>query len=148
MARFQWVILCERVIIEDQAKTISMVSLLENIVVPPPPPEMLRKGADSVQLPLRFFIVHQWERSNLKIGERVPARTRLITPTGKQFGEAETVVDLTVSLRSRVVGQALGIPVAGEGVYKCIIDAKIKNKWRKVGETEFGLMFQRAGRRH
>jgi hypothetical protein len=140
MAVLQWVIVCERAITEDQAKTVSLISILENITLPPPPPELLQQGQQAV-VPLRFYVVQLWSRSNVKMGERVPGRVLLSGPNGQQFGASEFVVDLTGSPRARIISQTIGFPLLGPGTYKCIVQSQMKTKWRKVGETEFGVIF-------
>jgi hypothetical protein len=146
MARLQWVVLCERAIVEDQAKTISLISILENIQLPSPPPQLLQND-QNVVLPLRFFVVHQWTRSNPKIGERIATRVLLRDPTGKQYGSQEALVDLTDSIRGRVIGQVVGVPFRGEGVYKCVVQAKVRAAWRTAGTSEFGLIYQTSALR-
>jgi hypothetical protein len=149
MAECEWVILCERVVIEDQAKTVSLISIVENLNVPPPPRQLLKGGPGAALLPFRFYVVQQWARSNPKIGERVATRLLLIGPDGKQFALQEAVLDLTGAVRGRVISQVLGIPVSREGTYKCIVEAKVRTKWRKARLYEFALVFQReGGRRH
>lgn len=149
MARCQWVILCERAFVEEQSKTVSIVGILETINVMRVPATANPNVRVHTVLPLRFFVVQQWERTNPKIGERVATRTRLIGPDGKQFGDQETVIDLTASIRTRVIGQAFGIPSHKEGLIKCVIEARVRNKWQKAGESEFGIIFQTGpGRKH
>jgi hypothetical protein len=149
MAVFQWVILCERAVIEDGTKTISLVSILENIQLPTPPQELTKPGQAVPLVPLRFFVVQQWSRSKPRVGERVPGRVRLIGPK-KEFSAQEFVVDLTGSERARVISQTIGFPLQGPGLYKCVIEAKLKMKWKAVGGTEFSVVYVNAGpaRRH
>ncbi|MGA8939909.1 MAG: hypothetical protein WB439_12170, partial [Acidobacteriaceae bacterium] len=140
MATLRWAIACERAIIEEQTGVISLVAILETINLPPPPPGFLEQQQRPV-VPYRFYLVHQWARSDPAIGERVPGRVLLIAPDGQQYGSAEFVVDLTATPRARMIGQTIGFPLFGEGSYKCVIETKLRNKWRKVGETEFGVAF-------
>lgn len=125
MAVFQWVILCERAIIEEGAKTVSLISMLENIQLPAPPPGLFKSGQAGPVVPLRFFVVQQWSRSKPKAGERVAGRIRLSGPKG-EFGSQEFVVDLTGSQRARVISQSIGFPLQGPGLYKCVIEARLK----------------------
>ena len=149
MARCEWVIACERVVIEDEAKDVSLIAILETVMTPKPPESVVRAAAAQgpIVLPLRFYVAHQWVRSNSKIGERTLTRTRLIGPDGKQFGSQEATVDLTGSKRARIISQALGRPVSREGMYRCVVEQKVRLAWRKAGETEFGFAYQ-PGKRH
>src|SRR6185437_1534925 len=135
---------------EDTAKTISIVSILENISLPAPNEEFLKQnqeGAAGPLVPLRFFVVHQWARSKTKVGERLASRVRLVGPKG-QFALQEYVIDLTASPRARVIGQVIGFPLQGPGVYKCIIEARTKAKWKKFGDTEFTVSYTNPQRKH
>jgi hypothetical protein len=144
MAVFQWVILCERAIIEEGAKAVSLISILESIQLPAPPAHLPKAGRGGPIVPLRFFVVQQWSRSKPRMGERVGGRIRLIGPKN-EFGAQEFVVDLTGSQRARVITQAIGFPLQGPGLYRCIVEAKLKTKWTKVGGTEFSLAYMEAG---
>ena len=139
MASFQWVILCERAVVEEGAKTVSLISILENIQLPVPP-HTVQKASPPVLVPLRFFVVHQWSRSNLKSGERQAGRLRFLGPRG-EFATQSFVVDLTDSQRTRLIGQTIGFPLQGPGLYQCVVEAKGKSRWRKVGSTEFNVVY-------
>jgi len=147
MAVLQWAIVCERTIIEQQTGVISLIAILETVMLPQPPPDFVEDPTQRPVVPQRFYVVQQWARSNPKIGERAPGRVRLLAPNGEQYGTSEFVVDLTAAPRARIVGQTIGFPLFGEGMYKCLIEAKVKTKWRKVGETEFGVAFAEPGAR-
>lgn len=147
MASFQWVILCERAVIEEGAKTISLISILENIQLPAPPPTMQKSVPPYLLVPLRLFVVHQWARSNSKSGERQAGRLRFVGPRG-QFAVQDFVVDLTGSQRARIIGQTIGFPLQGPGVYQCVVEAKSKSRWRKVGGTDFNLVYLPASKAH
>src|ERR1700723_95675 len=141
MARLDWVILCERAVIEAcPGSTISLVGLLESVAMPAPPPEIAQQG-QLVGVPFRFYVVQQWVRAQAKISERVPARVVLKGPNKKQFGIAEFSVDLTAGPKARVVSQLGGFPLAGAGIYKCLVQAKRGKDWRTLGETEFTVVF-------
>jgi hypothetical protein len=140
MASFQWVILCERAVVEDGTKTVSLIAILENILLPAPPPEVQKSSPPYFLVPLRFFVAHQWARSNPKSGERQAGRLRFIGPQG-QFAVQDFVVDLTGSQRARVIGQTIGFPLQGPGAYQCVVEAKTKSRWRKVGSTDFNVTY-------
>lgn len=138
MAKVDWVILCERALIEERAGTMSMVALVENVTVPAPPLEIAKQ---LFGVPYRFYVVTQWVRAKPKIGERVPARTILKAPHGKKFGLAEYTVDLTVNSKVRLITQSGGFPLAGPGVYSCLVQAKRGASWHTVGQTEFNVIY-------
>lgn len=140
MAKIDWIILCERAIVELQANTISLVALLENVTMPAPTPEMSRDGKQ-IGVPFRFYVVQQWIRTKAKIGERIPARLILKGPNKKQLITAEFNVDLTSAPKARVITQSLGFPLAGAGPYKCVVEAKQGSSWRTLREAEFNVVF-------
>ena len=125
--------------IEEQSKTLSMISMLENLQLPGPPPG-LAKRAQPLLIPQRFYVVQQWVRSKPKLGERAPGRVRMIGPRA-EFGTQEFVVDLTGTQRARIIGQAIGFPLQGPGVYRCVVETKHRTKWKRVGATEFTVTY-------
>jgi len=145
MATLQWAIMCERAILEEQTGVVSLIAVLETVMLPPPPPSFLEDQQQRPVVPYRFYLVHQWARSNPEIGERVPGRILLLAPNGEQYGSSEFVVDLTAAMRARIIGQTIGFPLFGPGVYRCVIQTRVKTKWRKAGETEFGVAFVEPG---
>jgi hypothetical protein len=116
------------------------VGLLENVTIPAPPPEITQRG-QLIGIPFRFYVVQQWVRAQPKISERVPARLMLKGPNGKGFGLAEFSVDLTAAPKARVISLVGGFPLAGVGIYKCLVQAKRGKGWRTLRETEFNLVF-------
>lgn len=140
MAVLDWVILCERVILEERARAVSMISILENIQLPTPPEGLSNADEPGPVVPLRFFVVQQWTRSKPKVGERLTGRVRLVGPAS-QFGARDFLVDLTGTPRARIISQTIGFPLQGEGRYRCIVEANVKTKWRKAGETEFNVVY-------
>ena len=141
MAKVDWVILCERAVIEaPPGSTISLVGLLETVTIPAPPAEIAQKG-QLLGVPFRFYVVQQWVRAQPKISERVPARILLKGPNKKQFPIAEFSVDLTAAPKARVISLLGGFPFAGAGTYKCLVQAKRGKGWHTLGETEFNVAF-------
>jgi hypothetical protein len=140
MARLHWVIVCERAILEEQARTVSLMSVVENIQIPRPPKSAGPDGSP-IFIPFRFYVVNQWGRANPKIGERLSSRIRLLAPSGKQYGSSEFLVDLVAAPKARVICQAIGFPLEGAGTYRCVVEAKVRTKWRKAGDTEFSVTF-------
>lgn len=140
MAKVDWIILCERTIVEAApGNTISLVALLENVTTLAPPPEITQDGKFGV--PFRFYVVQQWVRAKPKISERVPARLMLKAPNNKQFPVAEFSVDLTTAPKARVISVLAGFPLAGAGIYKCLVQAKRGQSWRTLRETEFNVVY-------
>jgi hypothetical protein len=155
VAKVDWVILCERAVIEaPPGGTISLAAILESVTMPAPPPEITQKG-QLIGIPFRFYVVQQWVRAQPKISERAPARLLLKLPNGKEFGLAEFTVDLTAAPKARVISQVSGFPLAGEGTYRCLVQVKRGKGWRTLRETEFNVVFlavptkgQKAPTRH
>lgn len=140
MAILQWTIICERAIIEEQTKTVSLMSMVENITLPLPPADFAKQVPPPL-VPFRFYVVLQFARSKPGIGERAPGRVLMIAPNEKQFGESEFVVDLTATPRARVILQTIGFPLMGAGLYRSLVQMKVRTQWRKAGQAEFGVVF-------
>jgi hypothetical protein len=136
MAKLDWVILCERAIIEAQSNSVSIVSIVENVGLVSPPPGMTQPG-QQIGVPFRFYAVQQWSRSKLSAAEETPGRIVLKGPDGKQYGQMDFIVDLTKTPKARVISLAMGFPFLGAGAYKSIVQMKRGKGWRTMGESEF-----------
>lgn len=146
MAKVDWVLLCERAIIEARSNTISLVALMENLNIPAPPPEISKPGR-LVGVPFRFYVVQQWLRSRATISERVPARLALKGPDNKQISITEFNVDLTAAPKARVITQASGFTLAGEGIYRFLVQARQGSSWRTLREAELNVVFLPGSRK-
>jgi hypothetical protein len=140
MAAVEWMILCERAIIEAQAGTVSMMALVENVTLQAPPKELTSDG-QTLLVPFRFYAVQQWLRSRPKKAEKPLARMLLVGPNNKELGHSDFTVDLSSTPKARVIIQSGGFPLMGEGPYKCVVQAKIGKTWRTLASTEFSVVF-------
>jgi hypothetical protein len=141
------VILCERAIIEEQSKALSLVCLVENITLPAPPPE-LKVDGKQIAVPFRFYVVQQWSRTKLAVKEAAEGRVLFKGPNGKQFGSVGFVIELRKTPRARVISQSFGFPLVGAGAYKCIVQLKGSKNWRTLQEAEFNVIFGDPGEVH
>jgi hypothetical protein len=59
----------------------------------------------------------------------------------KKSSAQEFAVDLTGAERAGVISRTIGFPLQGPGLYRCMIEAKLKMQWKTVGGTEFGVAY-------
>jgi hypothetical protein len=145
VAKLDWVILCERAVVEAApVNTVSLVALIENISILTPPKEITKTG-QIIGVPFRFYAVQQWSRGKAKKGERTSGRLVFKGPNGKEFGNTLFNVDLMAVPRTRLVTQAMGFPLVGAGAYKCIVEVKRGKGWRALQETEFNVILLPRG---
>lgn len=140
MSRLEWVIVTERTIVEAVTGVVSLQSIVETITVPPPPPEMLEKGSKAA-VPFRFFLNHQWVRSDVNRGERLDGRVVFLGPDKKPYFSMPFAINLEATARARLITQTPGFPLLGEGEYAFLIQERRGKRWRTVGRTQFEVRF-------
>jgi hypothetical protein len=139
VAKFDWAILCERAIVENQANIVSLVCIVENVALTEPPKELTADGKQ-LGVPFRMYLVQQWSRSKAGTAEAVPGRILCKDAKGNQFALVDFSADLSNTPRVRIMSQLGGFPYAGPGTYRFTIQAKRGKGWRVVGETEFNVL--------
>lgn len=138
MAKLLWIIACQRAIVDRENGTITLVDVVENVNIPAPPPEI---AAKKPLVPFRFAVVTQWERSDFDKSETLEGRVRLLTPSGKRYGES--IFSLMIQQRrAQIITAAHGFRYTGPGAYSVRVELNISGKWRKVGSTSFQVNLQ------
>jgi hypothetical protein len=142
MAALKWVIVCERAIVEEQVKALSIIAVMEQVRVRPSatlPPVPSGKERPAL-LAHRFTIVQFWTRSDPAIPETCESRTILYDTRGKQFAVITNPVDLVRFKSLRSIAAAPGFPWTGPGVVRMSVELKAGSRWRKVGSTEVEIV--------
>lgn len=133
MARLKLFAVCERALVEEGTRTLSLLSLVEQVRFPQLPPAPPNHG-EPVYVPYRFAVVHVWEREDPNKPETFDTRVRLIGTNGKEFGHSEQRVDMTSFRVSRVILQAPMFPWTGPGDMYVEIQLRSGKRWRTVGK--------------
>jgi hypothetical protein len=141
MAKLDWIILCERAMIEAQTNIVSITGIVENVVIGVPPSDMIPSDGKLLAVPFKFYIVAQWTRSKLAVAEAAPGRFLFKGPDKKQHGHMDFIVDLTNTPRARVISLSMGFPMAGAGDYTCVVQMKRGKAWHTAGSASFTVIF-------
>lgn len=116
---------CERVIIEQGANTLSMISILQDLSASikagtPPDPKAVA--------PQRWYALAMWRKEPSDDGKRFEQRTALIAPGGEPKIEAFSEFEMQKRTH-RVIVQIDGFPVFPPGDYT--LTAELREVGRK-----------------
>lgn len=130
MAKLDWVIPCERSIVEERSNLLSLVGILEDVGIP----SALAESAGSRQpfIPHKFSIVQLWSRSDAGKPETLEARTKVFATNGKQIGAIAFKVDLINYKRTRVISVVPGFVWTGPGELVIKVEMHKGNRWTQV----------------
>ena len=111
MPRLVYFIACEKVLVGEEDKSPSLITLFDQVIVPVPPPE-----ATGVQAGMRWSLVSYWLKLPEDEGKQYEQRTLLLSPDGEERGEVTLKFELTGS-RHRNTIRVFGFPVTTAGNY-------------------------------
>ena len=143
MAKLNWVIICERAVVDSASNSLSVMNVLEQVHAMRPTPDQVKAAAGRpIAAPLTCAVVTYWERSNPNRTERnSQVRLRLIDPKGKTLVESSLSLDLGKECRSRLIANLTLLPVDLAGRYVWRVYLRSKNRWQPVGEVSYELAF-------
>lgn len=152
MAKHAWSVICERSIIDSDAKTISLMNVLEEVhIVAYVEPGLSMKideaAVRSGNSGAGFNLVSLWLRDDVGRPEKGRGRVELLSPSGKVMLQHEYDVDLSQYLRLRTkVGfpsapldgpdPKTNGPIPGIYIFKTQQQKKRGNKKQWVTESE------------
>ena len=96
-------------------------------------------------IPLDATLVSLWWRSIPDQAEKATMRTLLVSPNDKILDEmSEIELDLTEMTRIRSIQRFQGMPYAGSGIYKFIVqlsDESPEDSWRDIATLFLSVAF-------
>ena len=121
--------------------------MIEEVEVAAPSPEVAPGDAfPEILTPQVFDLVILFARSDHDVPERSRGRVRAVRPDGVEAVPQEFDIDLTQFARSRMIVKIPGIPVAGEGIYRFLVDcANDNSEWTIPFEVPMRIMLQIPG---
>jgi hypothetical protein len=133
-----WSVLCERSILDEDTKLISMINVLEEITIPDEP------APDKV-LPIVASLVTLWTRSDIKIPAQGFARYKFTSPSGEVLQSLEQIIDLTKYERLRSRGQFAGLKLPETGLYYFEVEFRenAQVKWKRVTKVPLKVVFKK-----
>jgi hypothetical protein len=133
MAVHAWSVVCDRVVVDQASKEISLMFLREGVLIRPTTERPIST------IPVSFLVVSLWIRNEIDTPEKASTRVAVLSPNGKVIGRPiETEVDLTkgTALRSQVAFK--GMPMVGAGFYWFHIQQKTgRGRWSTVAKLPF-----------
>lgn len=144
MAKVLWSILCEKAVIDQISKTVSLHSLLEKVEISPDIRNIIEEGTKTPAIPIRFDLVTLFSRSNIEQPETAIVRLAVKKPNTKKKAHQEETIDLVSAGKGRLIIGFPAITYTGEGDYIFYIEQKHTDKsdnikWKKMSETSIEL---------
>lgn len=121
---------CDRIIVDEATKTLSLISILEQVEAPPIP------GAENVAAALTWYAVAVWQKVPEDGGKTFEQRTYLVQPDGKRILEGLSPFRMTERTH-RVFARTHGFPISQTGDYLLTLTVREKDsgeEWITVAE--------------
>lgn len=148
MAKLMFAVVAERVSVDQFTNILDVHNVIEVLQVPEPPPEVLKNAREAKKPPgfrFNFALLSHWRRTNpSKPEQTVRQRVQLLSPAGSVLASAELEFNMTHGPYTRNVIRFNAIPIAGPGTYVFRIAVKSGRQWRRVGETSYELLYDKA----
>ena len=131
MPKLLFFVPCERAIVDDIGKQVSMISVLESLNV-----NLGEKIPEDAGLPLPWMTLSFWRRIEGEEDKNFEERLQVISPNGEVYAEdvvAFNMHKLNHRVRHTIIGIRVGI--AGDTLVRLSVRAKDNNEeWRQVAE--------------
>jgi len=141
-----WSVICVRCVTDPSTNNVSLIDVTEHVKIE------TKKGkeggvkpnsAGTLVVPFRAQLVTLWIRGDLGQAERGKARMLISSPSGKELGKNEYIIDLTEFRRVRSVTNLNGLPVeiGREGYYRFRVDVfdEKSSEWREVANVPLDI---------
>jgi hypothetical protein len=138
MPKLLYFVACERILLGDEEKTTSLISLLEQIKVPKPP-----ENVGDAQAGLQWRIVSAWHNLPEDEGKRYEQRTWVVSPNGAELMQASIEFAMTNTINHRNTVKVFGFPLVPEGEYlvKLSIREVGSNNWVDIADYPIAVMY-------
>jgi hypothetical protein len=126
MARHVWSVLCERVLVDEGTRGVSLIDTAEEIQVHGDLP------AERVGVALEMALVSFWVRDESAVTERGETRFSVRAPNGDELDIGAPIdVNLEDDKRVQTVGRIEVMPILGGGRYEYVV------QYRGMGQQEW-----------
>ena len=140
MINHVWSVICEKSIIDNETKNLSLMNCLERLVVtvePKPGVKISDKDKSKINLPINYEVASFWYRTDSTNKEIFWVKTLLVAPSNDKLNENEKQLEMKKSverLRSRM--RVSGLTLRGSGLYfiKIFIKENKKDKYKQVAK--------------
>lgn len=125
MPKLLFFVPCERVIVDDIGKQVSMISVVESLTVSP-----VENFPEDAAIPLQWMTLAFWRREAGEENRDFEERVQIVSPSGEAYAEDAVTFKMHM-LNHRVRHSFFGIRVGRDG------DTLIKLSVRSVGSEEW-----------
>jgi len=140
MPRLLSLLLCEKVIIDRNTGTPSVIGIFQKMTVPILPDVPIPENAIS---PIKWAVFVMWQHDDNERNEEFVQRTQILMPDGKIFAETSAVFKVVDpdDLQSKNTVEVFGLPISNEGT--AIVRVWIEGVEGAAGEYPFFIRHQR-----
>ena len=146
MAKLNWVVFCERAVIDSATNSLSIMNIYEELHPTPPTKEQIEAArGTTIGAALPAALVTHWERSHASRAERATQiRLRLVAPNGSKQIEATQHLDFGSAKYARLVANLLGLPIGQEGTYLWRVHIRSGSTWKLMGQISYDLIYMNS----
>jgi hypothetical protein len=130
---------CEKVIVDELLKSVSLISVLESLTVP-----VSGELPEDAGAPLMWAILALWRREEGEEDKYFEQRVQMFVPNGEKFAEeaiAFQMYKLNHRVRQGFVGIRVGIP--GDIILKLSVrPAGGEDEWKEVAEYPIHILHE------
>jgi len=134
MPKLVFFIACEKVLISEEEKNASLISIFEGITVQKP-----NEKLEHAQAALSWSLVAYWEKLPEDEGKKFEQYTRLISPNDEVGAESNITFSL-ISRHQRNKVTIIGFPVIPDGEYKAKLSIREEGKSDWIDVAEYSIM--------
>lgn len=129
---------CERVIIEQGANTVSLISVIQELTVAVPSDVPANAAA-----PQRWYVIAMWQRDEKETAQRFEQRLVVENPKGEHLLELLTPFELSKETH-RNIGAIDGFPISIAGRYTLRLSVRqagrSDTKWEEIADYPVKLI--------
>jgi len=144
MAQHVWTVLCNKAIVDERTKQVSLLEITEQINFSGeiPPQELIDKG---VNIPVPLNLVSFLTRTDKDAPETVSMRIRLVGPNNRDFKATVVPINLESTRNARQIISVETLPFSGFGEYYFLVELnenKSKEDWEEAVRVPFTIVNQ------
>lgn len=133
MAILDYFIPCQKVLLEEDSKNVTLVSILENLIV-----KESQTTDDDVQIGIHWNLVTHWTKESIDNNRIYQQRTYILGPEEKTFSEAVIEFKMTEETHRNTV-KIFGFPCKNQGKYYAILELKSNEDDKWIEKARYGI---------
>ena len=137
MPKLIYFLACERVLVNEESPTPSLISIFDRVSAPTPP-----KDVSNPQAGMPWVLISNWKKLPEDEGKVYEQRTLLMNPEG--ISSLETIIQFTIpSPTHRNTVRIFGFPLTPVGEYHAQLFIRDVGTvdWKQVGEYSIDLNY-------